>query len=184
MFLSAEAIRNLCNNNPPLIETLRSLDFIEGSSYDVELYSVQIPSTGSDMPFIGKSKRRLPTMIDVQRGPVTGLGDEIYTLGRGSYILKSMEQFHLPAGIGAIVFPRTSFFDAQCIFSGTTIAPGFSGYLRNLLVIHANRGIYLEREARYCQVKFFHHDGGLTDMYKGMRKGDISPTDDKFERAF
>lgn len=184
MFLSAEAIRNLCNNNPPLIETLRSLDFIEGSSYDVELYSVQIPSTGSDMPFIGKSKRRLPTMIDVQRGPVTGLGDEIYTLGRGSYILKSMEQFHLPAGIGAIVFPRTSFFDAQCIFSGTTIAPGFSGYLRNLLVIHANRGIYLEREARYCQVKFFHHDGGLTDMYKGMRKGDISPTDDKFEKAF
>ena len=184
MFLSAETIRDLCKCNPPLIETSRDLSFVEGSAYDVELYSVQTPSTGSDMPFIGKYKRRLPTMIDVQHGPVTGLGAEIYALGRGSYILKSMEQFHLPVGVGAIVFPRTSFFDAQCIFSGTTIAPGFSGYLRNLLVIHANRGIYLEREARYCQVKFFMHDAGLTDEYRGMRRGDISPTDDKFETAY
>jgi deoxycytidine triphosphate deaminase len=184
MFLSAETIRDLCKCNPPLIETCRNLDFIEGSSYDVELYSVQTPSTGSDMPFIGKYKRRLPTMLDVQHGPVTGLGAEIYALGRGAYILKSMEQFHLPAGVGAIVFPRTSFFDAQCIFSGTTIAPGFSGYLRNLLVIHANRGIYLEREARYCQVKFFMHDAGLTDEYRGKRHGDVSPSNDEMVEAF
>jgi deoxycytidine triphosphate deaminase len=123
-------------------------------------------------------------MIDVHYGEGREFGKEVYHLTPGAYILKSMEQFHMPDHIGALVVPRTTFFDAQCVFVGAHIAPGFSGYLRNLLVVYASRGIYLEREARYCAVKFYEHTLGSCDPYAGMRKGDISPTDDKLEKAF
>jgi len=152
---------------------------IEGSGFDITLYKVFSPESGSFSPFIGKEKRKLPLF----RPLYDDKKDVPLFLYPGYYLLQSYEVISLPPSLGGLVLPRSSFFSAQCLTQGTRICPGFSGQLRVALWVIGTDGVILEKGTRFATVLFFPFTLGSTDPYAGIWYGDKVTTDD-VERAY
>lgn len=159
--LSAEKIRELQKNPPPLIEGLLDADQqIQPNGVDLSLYSVQAFQSGGQLGF-DSAERILPqlTAIDFKDGWVD--------LPQGQYLVTFNEIVHLPVEVMALGRPRSSLL-RMAVSVGTAVwDAGYNGRSQSLLIVYNPGGVRLAQNARLLQLVFFEIEGG-THAYNGF----------------
>lgn len=205
MFISATNIRQLIDNDPPLIAPC-DRSFIEGNFYDLRLEEVYRTKDDEFYAFIGQKKRETPSIQPLESIDPKHISnrlaatDNVWKLYPGFYLAQTIETITPPRWLVALLDERTSMFRSAAIVRSTKVPYGYSGKITAAIHIPDACSLTLEKGMRFLSVCFalsvtikldsnlepsipleINFDG--SDKYKGIWGGSKVATDGT-ERAF
>lgn len=164
--LSAQAIRQLMEGQPPLLDPLSDpAEQIQPNGVDLRLESVwRMEGTGA----IGVSSadRQIPDRVSIE--PTR---DGWFALEPGTYIVRFQEVVALPTDVMAFGRPRSSLLRCGAALHTAVWDAGYQGRSESLLVVYAETGVRLEVGARVLQLVFVCLDAP-TEPYSGAYQGE------------
>ena len=208
MKLSAQTIRELLKQNPPLVTNVsdRLAKPLEGSKLDLTLNSVSTLKLSGMAPFMGLDLRITPPTQEVEPNPLpcnpklgsVGIG---WVLFPGFYLLQTTEQLNMPYWLIGNIKERTTLFRNGTICRVTDADPGFSGNITCALYVPPGSQLTIEKGARFLSIRFepivtlwlsngkpcvfnIAADPTETDPYNGIWSGNKRSTEGAVERGY
>jgi dUTP pyrophosphatase len=164
--LTADGIRALLRNDPPLIDPLLEPDVqIQPNGVDVSLESVwRMSGAGA----IGRTnaERVIPDRV-----PVSPDDDGWFVLSPGTYIIRLREVVAFPLDVMAFGRPRSSLLRCGAAIHTAVWDAGYHGRSEALMVVYAWEGVRLAAGARVLQLVFARLEG-TTHSYAGAYQGE------------
>lgn len=164
--LDRESIRGLVLGQPPLVEGYLDLDTqLQPNGFDLTLGEVAAFASEGQVDF-SNARRRLP-----QTTPLAFDAQGRLHLAPGPYLVTTNEAVHLPLGIMALSYPRSSLLRCGVAVHNAVGDAGFRGRYQALLVVYNPHGFWVERNARLIQLVFFQLSQGVVGGYQGRYQG-------------
>lgn len=164
--LTAEGIRELQRNDPPLVDPLADPEGqIQPNGVDLTLESAwRIGRQGA----IGLSNA---DRIIPDRQPIDPSVDGWLVLTPGTYIIRLREVVALPLDLMAFARPRSSLLRCGAALHTAVWDAGYRGRSESLLVVYAEEGVRLAVGARVLQLVFIRLERA-TSPYSGVYQGE------------
>ncbi len=148
--LSANDIRKLIDQNPPLVEGYLDL-------------ATQVQPNGFDITLRDISRLQTPGQIAVSNAqrivselfPLEFDGDGFIMLEPGIYSITYNEIVHLPNNVMALARPRSSLLRCGVTVGTAVWDAGYSGRSESLLNVYHPGGFRVQKNARVVQLVFF-----------------------------
>ena len=146
--LSADAIRALLENDPPLVSGLEDRTTqLQPNGFDIRLERLWVPTEAG---LLGRDDRRLPDRSELSFDAAGWIH-----LQAGSYIVRIWETVNLPLDLMALGFARSSLLRSGCGIQNAVWDAGYHGRSEALLVVANPHGFRLQRGSRILQLVFF-----------------------------
>lgn len=167
IILTGDDIRDLLHSTPPLLEgILGAEEQIQPNGIDLTVKAVSVFSSSGNINYENKT-RVLSATTPIPFGDAGAIN-----LQPGSYLITYNEIVHLPMGIMALGFPRSSILRCGVSIHTAVWDAGYSGRSQSLLVVHNARGFCLHRNARVTQLVFFYLEQEVGQGYQGIFQGE------------
>ena len=164
--LSKAEIRQLLQQQPPLLEDYISLDEqLQPNGVDLTLRSVAMLQSAGRITF----DNSLRIVSDL--APLVFDGLDFMYLMPGAYVITYNEIVHLPRDVMALGHPRSSLLRCGVNIGTAVWDAGYSGRSQSLVVVHNPYGVSLQRNARVVQLIFLRLTGE-TEGYQGIYQGE------------
>ncbi len=167
-----EMLRRVREEN--LVEGLaeRELNNPEGAGFDLRLGKLfRLEGRG----FLGIDERETPKGIPVAEYDPAKRSS--FVIKPGDYFLtETIEKFHIPLELLAIVKPRTMLNRSGIITSVSVVDPGYTGTIHQAIFNAGPSEVEIELGARYANAMFFEVKGGGSS-YRGQWQGGRISTD-------
>ena len=158
--LSRRDIRNLLQQNPPLIECHIDLETqLQPNGFDLTLRDISLLESA------GKIATSNEQRLVSDSAPLVFDSSDFIDLIPGTYIITYNEIVHLPNNVMALARPRSSLLRCGVTVGTAVWDAGYSGRSQSLLVVYNPQGFSLQRNARITQLVFFH----LTEETEGYQ---------------
>lgn len=159
-----------------LMENLseRELNNPEGAGFDLRLGKLfKLKGEG----FLGVQERATPGVeLVAEYDPQKQTS---VTIRPGEYFLtETIEKFHMPLGLLAIIKPRTTLHRSGIITRVSIVDPGYSGTVHPAIYNAGGVDVKLEMGARYVNAMFFEVKGNA-NAYRGQWQGGRITTEGK-----
>ncbi|MBN1177328.1 MAG: deoxyuridine 5'-triphosphate nucleotidohydrolase [Dehalococcoidales bacterium] len=164
--LSGKDIRNLIEQDPPLVEGWLDLDEqVQTNGFDLTLRDVAVTQSMGNIPAAGGQR----VISDTSPLAFDGLGS--IELLAGTYIITYNEIVHLPKDVMALGRPRSSLLRCGVTVGTAVWDAGYEGRSQSLLVVYNYRGFRVQKNARITQLVFFKLTGE-SEGYNGFFQGE------------
>lgn len=173
MILGAKELLRLVREKN-LVEGLsdRELSNPEGAGFDLRLGKVfRLSGKG----FLGIDERETPQGILVAEYKTDSRSSIVIKPG-DYYLTETVESFHMPLDLLAIVKPRTTLHRSGIITRVSIADPGYSGPVHPAIFNAGPSEVEIELGARYVNAMFFEVKGGGS-QYRGQWQGGRVSTD-------
>jgi dUTP pyrophosphatase len=168
MVLGTKYLLSLVNEQS-LIEGLseRELTNPESCVFDIRIGEI---SRLKGRGFLGIDERKTPQHELIAK--YEGNPGTVVTIKPGEYYAtESIETFHMPDNLFALVKPRSTLFRSGIIMRAGVVDPGYNGKIHPALYNASNVDLDIELGARYLQVFFFEVKGDMVRTYEGQWQG-------------
>jgi len=163
--LSKAEIRQLLQQQPPLLEDYISLDEqLQPNGVDLTLRSVAMLQSAGRITF----DNSLRIVSDL--APLVFDGLDFMYLMPGAYVITYNEIVHLPRDVMALGHPRSSLLRCGVNIGTAVWDAGYSGRSQSLMMVYNPQGFTAQRNARMLQLVFFrltHETEGYSGTYQG-----------------
>ena len=152
----------------------RELENPEGAGFDLrigELYEVL------GQGFLGVEQRETPEMKLLAKHQ-NGKTVEFQIKPHTYYVMKTIEEVHMPENLLAIMAPRSTLFRSGVYVFGGQVPPGYKGGLNMGIYNFRDQEFRLEMGARVVHIMFFEVKGE-GNLYRGQWQGGRVTTDQK-----
>ncbi len=147
--LSNEALWQLLENSPPLLENMVDPDAqVQPNGIDITVETIS-RFRGSGTLGRTNATRVLPVTDDLPFEP-----DGSVYLPEGAYQVRFNETVNLPSWLMAYARPRSSLLRSGVAMHTAVWDAGYSGRGMSLMVVYHPAGFKVERDARICQLVF------------------------------
>ena len=159
--LSANDIRKLIDQDPPLVEGYLDLESqVQPNGFDITLRDISRLQTPGQIT-VNNAER-----VVSELSPLEFDGTGFIKLNSGIYSITYNEIVHLPNNVMALARPRSSLLRCGVTVGTAVWDAGYNGRSQSLLVVYHPQGFRLQKNARVTQLVFFHLTG-QTEGYRG-----------------
>jgi dUTP pyrophosphatase len=148
--LSANDIRKLIDQDPPLVEGYLDLDIqVQPNGFDITLRDISLLKTTGQVA-ISNTER-----VVSELSPLEFDGTGFINLESGIYSITYNEIVHLPNNVMALARPRSSLLRCGVTVGTAVWDAGYSGRSESLLTVYHPEGFRVQKNARIVQLVFF-----------------------------
>ena len=160
--LSANDIRKLINQDPPLVEGYLDLESqVQPNGFDITLRGISWLQTPGQIAV--SNAERVVSELSEMEFDSTGFIE----LPSGIYSITYNEIVHLPNNVMALARPRSSLLRCGVSVGTAVWDAGYSGRSESLLNVYHPEGFRVQKNARVIQLVFFRL-AEETEGYKGI----------------
>ncbi|UCC17572.1 MAG: deoxyuridine 5'-triphosphate nucleotidohydrolase [Dehalococcoidales bacterium] len=160
--LSANDIRTLIDQDPPLVEGYLDLETqVQPNGFDITLRDISHLKTPGQVA-VSNAQRALSEL-----SPLEFDSNGFINLKSGSYSITYNEIVHLPNNVMALARPRSSLLRCGVTVGTAVWDAGYSGRSESLLNVYHPAGFRVQKNARVVQLVFFKLSED-TEGYSGM----------------
>lgn len=164
--LSREDLRAALAAQPPLVEEVDQATQLQPNGIDLRVDRVQRLTSAARFGIADAARE------PAAREDVPADGDGWWTLDPGAYVITYHERVNLPAGLTALLRPRSSLLRSGVTIHGAVWDAGYSGRGEGLLSVLNRAGYRLQRGARVAQLVFFRLSSETLEGYAGKYQGE------------
>ena len=158
--LSANDIRKLIDQDPPLVEGYLDLESqVQPNGFDITLRDISRLQTPGQIT-VNNAER-----VVSELSPLEFDGTGFIKLNSGIYSITYNEIVHLPNNVMALARPRSSLLRCGVSVGTAVWDAGYSGRSESLLNVYHAGGFRIQKNARVVQLVFFR----LTEDTEGYR---------------
>ena len=159
--LSANDIRKLIDQDPPLVEGYLDLESqVQPNGFDITLRDISRLQTPGQIT-VNNAER-----VVSELSPLEFDGTGFIKLNSGIYSITYNEIVHLPNNVMALARPRSSLLRCGVSVGTAVWDAGYSGRSESLLNVYHPGGFRIQKNARVVQLVFFRLTED-TDGYSG-----------------
>ena len=159
--LSANDIRKLIDQDPPLVEGYLDLESqVQPNGFDITLRDISRLQTPGQIT-VNNAER-----VVSELSPLEFDGTNFINLKSGIYSITYNEIVHLPNNVMALARPRSSLLRCGVSVGTAVWDAGYSGRSESLLNVYHPGGFRIQKNARVVQLVFFRLTKE-TDGYSG-----------------
>jgi dUTP pyrophosphatase len=148
--LSANDIRKLIDQDPPLVEGYLDLDIqVQPNGFDITLRDISLLKTPG-LVAVSNTER-----VVSELSPLEFDGTGFINLESGIYSITYNEIVHLPNNVMALARPRSSLLRCGVTVGTAVWDAGYSGRSESLLNVYHPEGFRVQKNARIVQLVFF-----------------------------
>ena len=165
--LSAQQIRALLDGPEPLVSGLVDLEAqLQPNGMDLTVGSLEALDGPGRIGLTNDDRIIAPS----QELAFNHAG--LVQLDPGSYVARLNEAVHLPPGLMALAWPRSSLLRSGVTVHNAVWDAGYTGRSQVLVVVHNPAGFTLARDARIVQIVFITLDSATQTPYAGRYQGE------------
>lgn len=166
MILGGGEILRLIQIRPPLVEGWIDLETqLQPAGFDLTLREVRKFKSAGHIDFSNRRRRIADTT------PIPFDDEGQVALHPGPYLAVFNEVVNIPLNVIAIARPRSSLLRCGVTVETAVWDPGYRGRSRALLLVHNDKGVVLEKNARIVQLVFMRVEG-VSKGYRGAYQGE------------
>lgn len=162
-FLSANNFERYLACEKPIVEGMPTpADQVQPNGIELTLREVSRITTPGRIAVSNKD-RAVSELSTLEFGP-----DGFVFLEKGCYMVMFNEITNIPKDCFAFARVRSSLLRSGACIETALWDSGYSGRPSALLVVHNEKGMYLQRDARVIQLVFYRFSGEVAKTYSGV----------------
>ncbi len=160
--LSEKSLKDLLNNEPPLVEGLIDSELqVQPNGIEMTLKDVYVLEEAGKVDY-DNSSRSIPNTTKLE------FDDGWIYLQKGYYKITFNEIVNIPKNMAAIARARSSLIRCGVTLETAVWDAGYRGRSECLLLVHNKEGFHVEKNARVMQLLFYVLDSAVEHGYAGM----------------
>lgn len=161
--LDRASLERWLRGSPPIVEgLLNPAEQLQPNGIDLTLRSVAWFGSLGQLG-VNVAERQLPSTVELAFDP-----EGYLHLAPGPYLVTFNEIVHIPLGMTALAWPRSSLLRSGVVVHNAVGDAGYQGRFQGLMTVVNPHGFRVARDARVIQLVFFTLAQPVTEGYQGI----------------